>query len=163
MLFLANKLNDLSFSALMELYIEGNQENAADQWKHLPEQFALRKVEQDFYLYLKDEFFKTPGAYYAVWQADGCYISALRLEPYQDGLLLEALETHPDYRRQGYAKGLIEAVIQQFSGRKIYSHVNQRNIPSLRTHQACGFRMIMDHAVYIDGSVDYRACTLVYE
>ena len=163
MLLLAKKLNDLSFSSLMELYIEGNRENAAEQWKHLPEQFALQQAEQDFYLYLKDVFFKVPGVYYAVWQEEGRYISALRLEPYRDGLLLEALETHPDYRRQGYAKKLIQAVIQQFPGKKIYSHVHKQNIASLKTHQACGFQKKMDHAAYIDGSVNHRACTLLYE
>jgi len=163
MLIIAKKLHELSFSALMEVYIEGNQEKAADEWSHLPPQFALQQAEQDFYLYLKDDFFKTADACYAVWQEQGRYMSALRLEPYRDGLLMEALETAPDYRRQGYGKKLVEAILSYYSGRKVYSHVDRKNLPSLLTHQSCGFQKILDHAVYIDGSVNHRAYTMLHE
>ena len=163
MLLIAEKMKELSFSMLMEVYLEGNMEKASEDWPHLPEAFGLQQAELDFYLYLKDVFFNTPGASCSVWQHNGKYISALRLEPYMDGLLLEALETKPDYRGQGYAKTLVKAVLEANPGRKIYSHIHKSNVPSIRTHLACGFRKILDHAAYIDGSVNHRASTFLYE
>ena len=160
MLILAHNMRDLSFSKLMDVYIEGNMENAKDRWSDLSEGQKLLRAEQDFHQYMTEVFFRTSGAVYAIWEENGKYISALRLEPYRDGLLLEALETAPSCRRQGYAEKLILAVRDQFGDMKIYSHVNKRNLPSLRVHEKCGFCRILEYAVYIDGSVNRRCCTL---
>lgn len=154
MLYLAKSLQQLQFGKLMEVYIEGNLEKA--------EEASLLQAEQDFYQYLKDCFFPTFGAVYAVWMEENEYISALRLEPYKDGLLLEALETAPKHRRKGYAVKLIRAVLAQMPDQRIYSHVSKRNIPSLAVHEKCGFRKISDSAIYIDGSVNDRAVTLCH-
>jgi GNAT superfamily N-acetyltransferase len=131
MLFLAKSLQQLRFGELMEVYIEGNLEKA--------EEIGLLQAEQDFYQYLQDCFFPTAGAVYAVWTEESKYVSALRLEPYKDGLLLAALETAPQHRRKGYAKKLIEAVLAEFEGEKIYSHVSKINEASLAVHEKCGF------------------------
>ena len=165
MLIIAKSLRQLRFSELMEVYADSNREKAED-WPNLPPMFALQLAEQEFRQYLQEVFFRTPGAVFAVWEEEGFYVSALRLEPYKDGLLLEALETAPDQRNRGYAVTLIRAVQQYLKPRgsvKIYSHVNKRNTASLKTHEKCGFSVISDHAVYISGSVDYRSCTLLYE
>ena len=153
MLIIAKSMKDLSFSALMEIYIEDNMENGQDNYPEEPEYRQIMLAEQDFYNYLSQVFFRTDGAVYLIWEERGKYVSALRLEPYQDGLLLEALETAPDQRQKGYAKTLIQAALQEFDGKKIYSHVSKRNTPSIRTHEVCGFEKILDHAVYADGSV----------
>lgn len=160
MLFVANKLKDLDFRQLMDVYEEGNLENAAEFFPHEPKEQWLLLAEQSFHQYLKECFFRTDGAQYCVWIVDGKYVSALRLEPYQDGLLLEALETMPCQRRKGYAADLVAAVLQSVGNRKIYSHVGKRNTASLRTHEKCGFRRILEHAVYADGSVFSNCCTL---
>lgn len=122
----------------------------------------LELAEQDFYQYLREVFFPVPGAVYCIWQEENAYVSALRLEPYRDGLLLEALETAPGERRRGYAEALIRAVLERFAPTKIYSHVGKRNYPSLKTHEKCGFRRALDYAVYVDGSVNRHCCTLVH-
>ena len=83
-----------------------------------------------------------------------------------DGLLLEALETAPGWRRMGYAVRLIQAVqqmLEQQGSVRIYSHVSKKNTASLKTHLRCGFEIYLDHAAYIDGSVNRRAYTLRYE
>lgn len=166
MLKIARNMKELSFNSLMEIYIEGNQENGAERW---PEESRMRQIqlaEQDFYCYLTECFFATPGAVYAVWEADGKYVSALRLEPYRDGLLLEALETDPEQRRKGYAAALVTAVqgwLREQGSVKIYSHVSKWNAASLRTHEKCGFQRISESAAYIDGSVNPRSCTMCYE
>lgn len=162
MLKLATSQKDISFSSLMDIYIEGNLENGEDRWPDLPEDRRLLLAEQDFYDYLHETFFHTPGAIYAIWEEAGKYLSALRLEPYKDGLLLEALETAPGQRRRGYAEKLIRAVQHRTGGTKIYSHVHKSNVPSLMIHEKCGFRRIMEYAVYIDGSFNHRCCTMIY-
>lgn len=155
MLTIITSMKELSFSKLMEVYIEENQRTG----------HALVQAEQDFYSYLRESFFQTPGAVYCVWQVGDAYVSALRLEPYRDGMLLAALETAPDRRNQGYAKLLVNAVLCRlgdFGCGKIYTHISNDNAPSITVHEGCGFRRELDYAVYIDGSVSHRAGTYVY-
>ena len=165
MLIIATSLRQLRFGELMEVYADSNEEKASE-WPNLPRGYALTLAEQDFRQYLNEVFFRTPGALCALWEESGKYVSALRLEPYRDGLLLEALETAPFRRRKGYAVTLIREV-QGYLARqgpvRIYSHIHKRNAYSQRTHEKCGFRMISDRAVYIDGSVDCRCDTWRYE
>lgn len=160
MLQVVNRFSQLDFFALMDVYQEGNAENAEDLWPDLPEGQRLLQAEQEFCAYLKDVFFTTEGAVYCVWLYENTYASALRLEPYKDGWLLEALETHPDLRRRGFAKQLISSVQTLGNFDVIYAHVHKRNVPSLAAHRACGFQRIREMAVYIDGSVNHNACTM---
>ena len=90
-------------------------------------------------------------------------MAALRLQRWNDGWLLEGLQTHRDHRRKGYAKALITAVLEELQLDKIYVHIQRDNIPSIALHQACGFQKILDHAVYLDGSVHPNADTYVYK
>lgn len=160
MLYWAYKLQDLDFRQLMEVYEEGNLENAEIFYSDAPQNQWLRLAEEAFYQYLRDTFFRTPEAVYAIWIEDGRYVSALRLEPYRDGLLLEALETDPRHRDKGYAAALVCAVLKELKGKRVYSHVGKRNGASLAVHEKCGFYRISDTAAYIDGSVDSKAYTL---
>ena len=157
MLLIAKRLEELDFSALMDIYIEGNLEKAEEYGDG-----GLLRAEREFYDYLREDFFRQQGAFYAVWTEQGSYVSALRLEPYKDGWLLEALETAPDYRKKGYAKALMIAVLEYMDQSIIYSHVSKRNEASLRTHYACGFQKHLDHVVYLDGSVTNRGVTLKF-
>ena len=100
---------------------------------------------------------------YMVWQVDGNYVSALRLEQYRDGLLMEALETIPDKRRKGYAVALISSVqewLRNRGGATIYSHVSKKNAPSLKTHTNCGFEVYRDYSVYSNGVRNENAYTM---
>lgn len=159
MLRIFTRLADIQFDKLMEVYREGNEEKAQEPGG------CLWQAEQDFYDYLAQAFFAAPGAAYAVWEENGAYRSALRLEPYENGLLLEALETAPEQRRRGYAKQLIMSVLEylhtQGEIRPVYSHVHKANKPSLYTHYTCGFQVHTDYARYLDGSVRSNMFTLV--
>ena len=166
MLITAESLRQLRFGALMEVYLEGNLENAAELWPEQPRERQLHLAEQDFYDYLQQTFFAQSGACYCIWEENGRYVSALRLEPYRDGLLLEALETAPNHRRKGYAQMLIRAVqamLQKQGVCKVYSHVGKKNAPSLAVHQRCGFQRISETAVYMDGSANDHCCTLLWQ
>lgn len=163
MLKIARSLRELNFSQLMAVYEEGNRENGRENYPQESPHRQLFLQEEGFYQYLREVFFPTPGAVCAIWEEAQQYRAALRLEPYRDGLLLEALETAPYCRRQGYGRELIRAVQTCFPGQKIYSHVHKKNRPSLAIHEACGFRRISEQAAYIDGSVNSRCCTFCYE
>lgn len=164
MLLLVDKISKLHFSKLMQVYAESNRENADEMWQELPAEQRIARVEQDFYTYLRDVFFGVEGSFYCIWEENGRYISALRLEPYRDGLLLEALETEPTFRQRGYAQKLMRAVVELLAEKnvnKLCSHVGKKNIASLATHAQAGFRRISETATYIDGSVNAHCCTLM--
>lgn len=161
MLLIKTNLADIDFRQLMDIYVEGNVENAACFYPDLSPAEGLKKHEQGFHDYLETGFFAQENARYCIWETDGAYVAALRLESYRDGLLIEALETKPDCRRQGYASALIEAV-QAAVPSRLYAHISKRNTASLQTHGKCGFRRISEQAVYTDGTVNTNHCTVVF-
>ena len=162
MIIIASSLPELSFSKLMEVYLEGNLEKACEEYGHYSEFAGLQLAEQDFYQYLRECFFATPGARYFILEERGTYYSAVRLEPHLDGMLITGLETAPSERRKGHAEELLREVLIR-ADTKVYSHVSKKNAPSLAVHKKCGFNIISDRARYLDGSVNSRAYTLCYE
>jgi len=160
MLIRANSIGELDFDALMELYREGNAENAAWFYPQEPAEKRMKLAVADFHRYLCEQFFPMENAQYWIWEEDGIYLSALRLEKYQGGLLMEALETHPDHRRRGYAKKLILTVMKQLpANTTIYSRVSKRNTASLATHDSCGFAKGLDYAEEPDGTINRNTIT----
>lgn len=158
-------MNELNFSELMAVYAQGNEQNAEEFYPYEEKAAAILRAEDDFYQYLSQVFFRTKGAIYAVWEERSRYCSALRLEPYRDGLLLEALETRPDCRKQGFARKLLNAVLlwlQEQGSVTVYSHIHKRNTASICTHISCGFERISEQAVYIDGSITNQSCTMCF-
>jgi len=161
MIIQATRLQQLSFSKLMQVYIEGNREKAREEYGALGENEGLLQAEQVFYQYLQECFFRTANACYYILEEEGEYLCALRTEPYGDGILISALETAPEYRRQGYAAQLLDFVTSGCLG-KVYSHVSKGNIASLKTHEKCGFIILKKSARYLDGSVNSGAYTMCY-
>ena len=163
MLLIYERLSKRRFGQLKQGYAEGVAENGRELYPELPENQQILRAEQDFYAYLQTDFFTQSGDLYCIWEENGAYVSALRLQTFGDGLLLEALETHPEYRRQGYACRLIQAVLDKLQPSKLYSHIGHRNFASQATHMKCGFQKISDHARYADGSVNTYCGTYLYE
>ena len=158
-------MRDLQFSELMSVYEQTNREIAEDEYSHLDRNSGLIQAEQFAYQYLKDVFFQTPGAFYAVWIEKGKMVSAMRMEPYRDGWLLEGLETAPEHRRKGYATSLMQAVLQQCKAEgklPVYSHIAKKNRASICAHKKCGFICMLDYAVEIDGSLLRNSATFRY-
>ena len=163
MLKLVYSMAELNAGQLMAVYRQSNLKNAKARYRECPEEMAICREEEDFLSYLREDFFTVKGALYAVWMVGDAYCATLRLEPYRDGLLLEALETAPHARRKGYACALITAVIdhfQQSSYKAIYSHIHKGNKPSLGVHKKCGFMQISDTATLLDGTVTRNYCTM---
>jgi len=155
---------DIKFGQLMSVYEDGNRMNGLEFYPNKAPSEQIIAAEQDFYQYLK-EFFKEPLNFYMVLSYNGQYASALRLEPYKDGLLLEALETKPMFRKKGLAKKLILETLRQLRRdgvSVVYSHISKKNTPSIHLYEKCGFEKHLDFATYIDGSVNDRAYTFCY-
>ena len=161
MLISADAFEKLDFSQLMEVYVEGNVENGQEFWPEETPECQLELAVEKFRSYLVDGFYGTKHGIYWIWEESSRYISALRLEQHQDGLLMEALETRPDCRRMGYAKKLIQAALNNLpEGTRVFSHVHKKNNPSLATHRSCGFSKALDYSVCSDGSVYDREVTM---
>ncbi len=107
--------------------------------------------------YLRHEFFLLEGTALAIWEENGTYVSALRLEPWEDGYLICGLETRKDQRGKGYATRLLMAVP---AVKPHYAHVAKTNGASLTAHKKAGFVVVKDTARYLDGSVDRKSYTL---
>ena len=98
-------------------------------------------------------------AYY-VWEEKGIWLSSLRLHQVSDKCYyMEALETHPEYRKQGYAEKLINNIIEELKGKgsfEIQSYTSIKNIASQKTHKKCGF-IVMDKKPFefskLEGSI----------
>lgn len=164
-------MEQLDFNALMEVYVEACIENGQEFWPDLSGDEQIRRSQEHFHTYLNEQFFTKPGAVYAVWLVEGRYVSALRLEPKWDGLLMEALETRPDARKLGYASALIRAVQEDIHtilpehtlSTKLYSHVRKTNLPSLRTHERCSFVRHLDYIRRYDGTTNDNLYTMMWE
>jgi GNAT superfamily N-acetyltransferase len=144
MLIIARDVSDLKVFTLAEVY----DLNTLDEG-------------QDFYGFLSEDFFL--DGICCVWEEKGRYVSALRLQPWRDGWLLDGLQTHADHRGRGYAKQLIAESLEALKLEKVYSHIRRDNAPSIAAHISCGFRKLHDHATYLDGSVHCHSDTYLYE
>lgn len=159
MLKIINSIRDLSFSDIIHVYSQSIAENGRLYYPALDLHNQRLEAEQDLYNYLCT-FFKISGAYMGIWIENGIYISAVRIEPYKDGMLISALETAPECRGLGYATRLLSA-ITQVQDNRYYSHVSVDNKSSLIVHKKAGFSVLSDYARYIDGSVDHKSYTLI--
>lgn len=153
MLYLARSLSQLHFGSLMAVYADANRENGREAWPEEPEMRQIQLAEEEFYRYLSQVFFKTPGAICAVWEENGTVRQRPALGAVPGRASAGSAGNRPGAATKGLCRGLIEAVQTYLGeGGKLYSHVDKRNLPSLKTHEKCGFRRIADIAVYVDGS-----------
>lgn len=162
MLKIVKCCREIPKAALFSICRESLLEQARRDYPSTPEGQALEQAELDLWEYLQSDFFPHHGQY-AFWIEENNPVAALRLEPYRDGLLLEALETMPEERCKGYARELISAVQAELRPCTLYSHVSKSNLPSLKVHRECGFTEESHRAVFVDGSVSSRYYTLCFK
>ena len=149
MLLRISRFDDLDERKLMDIYSESNFENTDCFFPDMRDKKeAVRRVEEGFLGFLKDEFFSQSGSEYWVLESDGAWVSALRLSRIEKGLYyLEALETRPDCRRQGHAARLLDGVIDELKKAgpfRICDCISKRNTASIRTHEKCGFSIVSE-------------------
>lgn len=163
MLKIAKNIYELNIAQFLSVYKESSRKNGKEFYRDLSESQQIFMAEDDLVVYMRD-FFQQKDSFCALWVVDGVYKSILRIEPYSDGVLLHALETAPDARRMGYGYHLIMTVLEYLQTeeyKKVYSHIEKRNKPSLILHEKCGFQKITDSATYIDGTVTQNSCTMM--
>ena len=145
---------------LMAVYGESNEENIDFFFPGAEDRSeALKKVEAGFLDFLRNDFFTKPGNAYRILEAEGVWVSAVRLCPIREGLYyLEALETHPAHRRQGHAARLLRALIRELEAQgpfRLCDCVGVHNLPSRLTHERCGFRVVREPGFdYLRGEDD---------
>lgn len=144
MLVKVNELNDKEQRLLMDLYEDGNIKNASYFYPDIEDiEVGKKKVEENFIDYIKNEFLINDGNIYYVWEENGIWISAMRVYKINKKLYyIEALATHPKYRRQGFAEKLMSSVIEDLKVQgsfEMKSMTSKENIASQRTHEKCGF------------------------
>lgn len=150
MLKICRRYSELNIPALLAVYEESLGKTGGSRFL----------AEQDFCDYLREDFFRVSGAYCALWLHEGCYVCALRVEPYRDGFLISVLETAPQDRRRGYGAALVTAVCQ--ISFPVYVHVQKANVASLSLHRRCGFQEHLDYGILLDGTVSRQYVTLRY-
>ena len=87
MLLIADRLRNLSFGSLMEVYRESNEWNGEEFFPMETPERQLALAEERFYQYLQEDFFSQPDARYFIWTENAEYVSALRLWSFPDGQL----------------------------------------------------------------------------
>ena len=167
MLHRIDRYADLDARKLMDLYAEGNRENAEYFYPELDRKIGTKKVEEEFLAFLRDAFMPKPENTYWVLEEDGVWISALRLTELEGRLFyLEALETRADYRCRGYAVKLLHAVtetLKKDGSFRICDCVSKRNTASIRTHEKAGFQLVSEQGYdYLAKESDDKDYGFVY-
>lgn len=134
---------------LIDIYGESNLENTAYFYPELTDKaLALKNVERDFLGYIKEEFLAAGENLLLVWEEQGIWVSALRLYLVGDRrYYIEALETHPSYRRKGYGARLLREtaeLLKKSGAFCLRSNVSKNNAASIATHKACGFSVVSE-------------------
>ena len=164
MLLICDRTYRFDSSKLLDVYAESIMK-ASKNIRCDSEYIALRTAENDFLQYITGDFYRSNGGIIAIWEEDGRYACAARVEPYRDGFLLSGLETAPNLRKKGYATKLLSGVIAHLECKvqlPLYSHIHKHNAASLSIHRKLGFEMISDVAVLLDGTVSSAYITLVF-
>ena len=168
MLHMIRRFEDLDGARLMEVYAEGNSENAESFYPDLSDRAeGIRRVELDFLDFLKERFYARPDPIYWILEEDGLWVSALRTNQPEPGLYyLEALETRPDCRKQGCAYRLLSRVLdvlKESGPFRLCDCVDKDNAASLRTHAKCGFRITAEEGFsHLSGDTNPRSYSLEY-
>lgn len=162
------KYCDLNERMLMDVYAESNFENTDyffpdEENKEL----AVQKVETGFLDFLKNEFFLQNEAAYWIFEENGVWYSALRTCKVPNGpYYLEALETRPDFRGEGYASLLLSNVLDALKENgpfRICDCVSKKNTASLKVHEKCGFQIVSEEGYdYLQNEADHHDFGLEY-
>ena len=161
MLKIIKSMRDFPFARMMEVYHESIIATARECYPEESEFRGLYDAEMEFYQYLRYDFFTMENSFYAIWEEKDIPVSAARFERWKDGWLMEALETHPDYRGRGYAAMVLQGALECME-EPVYAHVAKDNKASARVHEKCGFVICADTAL-INGDYDSRFVTLIKE
>ena len=153
MIIVADRISKLDVEQLMLLYKDDIETARRERYKSLPEAEGRLRAERDYERYLRDVFFSQMSARMFVLEEKGVYASAVCLESFSDGLLLNSLITTSCMRRKGYGEQLVRYALQFLSGKCVYAHIHYKNKASVALHEKLGFVRLHEYAHMLDGSV----------
>lgn len=143
MLIIYRNASDIDVNELFRIYCDSSQHDER----------ANDMAVYDMLDYIRTMLQTDHESMCAAWLVQERLVAFLRLEGYCDGVLITALKTVSCEQGKGYATSLVKAILALLAGRKVYAHIHNNNYASIAVHQKCGFRRILDHAKYLDGSV----------
>jgi ribosomal protein S18 acetylase RimI-like enzyme len=141
-LHMAGDAAEIDLQKLVTVYRESSLDNV-NKAKMAPD---IAKYNDKFKQFIRD-FLAKPGSYFAWLEADEKYICALRIartNEITNSYFLEALETLPEWRKQGCASTLIRGVIDRLAKNgkiTIRCNIRKDNMASIRTHEKIGFKI----------------------
>lgn len=144
MLLKIRELLDSDTTSLMDIYQESSKNNVSYFFPEIIDiEEGIKKANKAYLEYIRNDFLKRNNTCYYIWKDNGIWVSAMRLYKIKGSIyFMEALETHPLYRKRGYAEKLISSVIEELKQDgdfEMRSYVNINNVASRRTHIKCGF------------------------
>ncbi|MFK5883728.1 MAG: GNAT family N-acetyltransferase [Candidatus Izemoplasma sp.] len=101
-------------------------------------------IKNDYLNYLNNLGNDPNFLFYYILESGYEFISVCRLIKDKDKVVVEGLETHRDYRKQGYGFEVIKATIdyaREINIKVLYAVVRQHNTASLRTFIKSGFEL----------------------
>lgn len=137
MIEIVKKINKEIVKNLYAIYTESMQENLQNgQYRNMQEMLC------DYEVFLKD-FTAKPNQLVIVENQNDVWVSALRaIETKPSHWHIEAVETRPDSRQQGYGKKLLKHTLEYLTKRGMKSadcSIAKSNIASKKLHTHCGF------------------------
>ena len=164
------RLEELDFPKLMTIYREGNLQTISYFFPDETDlEAGLRKVEEKFYEYYRDDFLAGAGNRCFILADGEVWASSVRLFPVPGGRNAwhaEALATAPELRRRGYASALFRLLfdrLAQDGDFVITDSVRRTNAASLALHRSVGFEIFQDPAVcLLNGREDPKSYGLRY-
>lgn len=153
---------------LMDVYGQSNKANGPMFFPACKDERELLCLARQAHVaYLQEDFFSSPGNRCYVLEAEGKYLSALRLYALEGFYYIEALETPPSLQNRGYASKLLRGVLsalQEQGPFLLRDAVDKHNAPSLAVHKKCGFIMESEEAADpFGGGSDHRSYQLLCE
>lgn len=164
--YLLHSFDNVNETEFLEIYRESSLENAPHWYPELSPEAALMRYESEFLAYMRTTFWDE-GGILALLSDDDIYCSALRLYPLdgKNRYFVEALETRPNCRRQGYGallfRMLIERLEKELGNIALISNPHKTNIASIATHLSAGFVRTAEYFIE-DGVKNEDMTTMIY-
>ena len=103
-----------------------------------------------------------PGSLCLVAAEDNRIVGYLAFEQVLDEGSIVEVAVHPDYRRRGIARGMIQYALSDHSLKEIFLEVRESNAPAIGLYERFGFERIGVRKGYYDNpkedAVLYRRC-----
>jgi ribosomal protein S18 acetylase RimI-like enzyme len=150
-LLVFHSFDNVNMKDFLSVFKESSVENATRWYPDLSQEEALQQYENGYIRYMQTDCGDEGGTLFILSDNEH-YVSSLRLyAKAPKEYYLEALETHPDFRKKGYGKELLlqmqRHLREQDTDYVITAHVEKTNAASLNTHRAAGFEITADFVV----------------